>query len=72
MVVVGVKKMTLIELTSPTYNEKFYLQAELIERIYERSGNTSEIRLTTGKVAVCLESPDKVKKLVDNAMVGKE
>lgn len=56
----------MIELTTQR-GEKFYLNASLIERIIERQGNTSEIFLTTGQTATCIESPDKVAKMFNKA-----
>ena len=54
----------LIQLTNSRF-EKFYLNADLIEQIFERQGNTSEIKLTTGSYVNCIESPEKVAKIVE-------
>jgi hypothetical protein len=53
----------LVQLTDRR-GEKFYLNTELVEVILEREGNTSEIRLTTGRFVTCIESPDSVSKII--------
>ena len=47
--------------------ETFYINADLVESIIERQGNTSEIRLTNGKIYSSIESPEKVSKRVSIA-----
>jgi len=54
--------MKLIELTSCDF-KKFYLRADLIERIIPVIGSGSEILTTTGRWIVCLESPIELAKL---------
>lgn len=40
--------------------EPFYLNAELIESITQCQGNTSQIRLTNGRVYFSIESPEQL------------
>lgn len=49
----------LIQLTNDR-DEKFYLNADLIERIIERRGGTSEIILTNGNSVECIHSPESI------------
>jgi len=53
----------LIQLTNNRY-EKFYLNSEIIETVSPMMGGTSEIRLTTGRVVTCIESPEDIAKLL--------
>jgi uncharacterized protein YlzI (FlbEa/FlbD family) len=55
----------LIQLTN-NHGDKFYLNIELIEVIYERQGITSEIKLTNGHFVTCIESPEKVERMVSD------
>lgn len=60
--------MNFIELTDAyDWNRKFNLRVDLIESISPINGNRSFIRLTTGRSAECLESPETVKRLVKTA-----
>jgi hypothetical protein len=54
----------LIQLTNDRW-EKFYVNTELIEAIFVRTGNTSEIKLTTGRYVTCIESPEYVAKAIN-------
>lgn len=54
----------LIQLTNERW-DKFYLNTELIETIHPLMGNKSEIRLTTGRHVVCIESAKEIKQLSD-------
>lgn len=45
----------------------FYINTELVEAIYEREGNTSEILLTTGRRYDCIHSMDTVAAIINKA-----
>jgi len=50
----------------------FYLNVDLIESIIERQGNTSEIRLTNGKIYSSIESPEQLANRVSFAQMSSE
>ena len=50
----------------------FYLNVGLIEAIIEREGNTSEIRLTNGKIYTSIESPEQLANRVTRAQMSSE
>ncbi len=52
--------------------DTFYLNVDLIESIIEREGNTSEIRLTNGKIYSSIESPDQLANRVTRAQMSSE
>lgn len=52
--------------------DTYYLNVDLIESIIEREGNTSEIRLTNGKVYSSIESPEQLANRVTRAQMSSE
>ena len=52
--------------------DTFYLNVDLIESIIERQGNTSEIRLTNGKIYSSIESPEQLANRVSFAQMSSE
>jgi uncharacterized protein YlzI (FlbEa/FlbD family) len=50
----------MIALKTRIGGDTFYLNIDLIESIIEREGNTSEIRLTNGKIYSSIEAPDTI------------
>ena len=50
--------------------DTFYLNSDLIESIIERQGNTSEIRLTSGKIYSSIESPEQLANRVSFAQMS--
>ena len=54
----------MIALKTRIGGDTFYLNIDLIESIIEREGNTSEIRLTNGKIYSSIEAPDTISKRI--------
>lgn len=52
--------------------DPYYLNVDLIESIIEREGNTSEIRLTNGKIYTSIESPEQLANRVTRAQMSSE
>jgi uncharacterized protein YlzI (FlbEa/FlbD family) len=47
------------------YQAEVWVQSEMIERIYERMGSTSEIVLTSGKHVSVMESPEAIAQMME-------
>ena len=50
----------MIALKTRTGGDIFYLNVDLIEVIFEREGNTSEIMLTNGHRYTSIEAPNQI------------
>jgi len=50
----------MIKLKTRNGDDYFYLNVDLFEAIIQREGNTSEIRLTSGKAYLSIESPETI------------
>ena len=62
----------MLSLKTRVGGDTFYLNVDLIESIIEREGNTSEIRLTNGKVYSSIESPQQIANRVSFAQMSSE
>ena len=62
----------MISLRPRAGGDTFYLNVDLIESIIERQGNTSEIRLTNGKIYSSIESPEQLANRVSFAQMSSE
>lgn len=57
--------MKMIQLTSGNdWDQKFWLNTELIEALVPTRGNRCEIRLTTGRYWVALESAETIRRMI--------
>lgn len=59
--------MEMLELLNPDDFRKFYLRADLVEKILPARGNCSEILTTTGRWVICGQSPEQVAEMVKAA-----
>ena len=55
----------MIEIRDRRGDSTFYLAVDLIEAIFEREGNMSEIRTTTGRLYTSIESKDSIAEKVN-------
>ncbi len=62
----------MISLRPRAGGDTFYLNVGLIEAIIERQGNTSEIRLTNGRIYSSIESPEQLANRVSFAQMSSE
>lgn len=56
--------MEMLELLNPNDFSKFYLRADLVEKVLPARGSCSEILTTTGRWVHCVQSPEEVAKMV--------
>lgn len=58
----------MIELTNERW-DKFYIAVSLIESLQSLMGGKTQVNLTTGRYMVCIESVDKVSKMVNDFLL---
>ena len=62
----------MIRVRARNGGDPYHLNVNMIESIIEREGNTSEIRLTNGRVYSSIESPDQLSNRVSFMLMSSE